>query len=299
MLLILIGTLNLTHRGKSTFGLILITIGIFFLLPDIFNFTMDIHKLFWSLVFLIIGVVILFHNRRDHEHWHRKFRSDWHSHWHDKWKWEWDKESDTEQKTETSPTDFIDEVNVFSGGDRKIVSKSFRGGKITSMFGGSTYDLLDCELAEGKNVLEVVNIFGGSKLLVPSDWKVHLDVVAMFGGFADKRRRVSQTSDPTEKILFITGIAIFGGGETIIGDDSSCFIKHQEPRALYLVLVIVNSLLGMFKLFLFSARLRFSYHVQFYLQYLVCCFSHWLMVHCKIQQSREAQHSKPFFLSFV
>jgi predicted membrane protein len=212
MLLILIGTVTLSHKGRSTPSIILITIGVFFLLPDIFNFTIDIHKLFWSLVFLVIGIVILFH-RRDHSRWHRRFRSDWHSRWHRKWESDWHCDSGSEKKTESSPTDFIDEVNIFSGGDRKIASKSFRGGKITSMFGGSTYDLIDCELAEGKNELEMVNIFGGSKLIVPSDWKIHLDIVAIFGGFADKRRRVSQPSDSAEKILYITGVAIFGGGE--------------------------------------------------------------------------------------
>jgi len=71
--------------------------------------------------------------------------------------------------------------------------------------------MLDCELAEGKNVIDVVTIFGGAKMLIPSDWKVHIEVVSIFGGFADKRRSFEYSS--ANKELYITGIVIFGGGE--------------------------------------------------------------------------------------
>lgn len=216
MLLILIGALGLINRrGIHPASIILIGIGVFFLIPEVTNVNFDIGRMFLPFIFVIIGISILFHSHHDND-WRRKCRSDWRArHYHRRYGYNW-KEStnaDTEQKPESFGSDILDEVNIFSGGDKKITSKAFQGGKITSIFGGGTYDFLDCELAEGKNVLEMVNIFGGAKLIVPSDWIIHLDVAAVFGGFSDKRRRNSQSSGSTNKELYITGVAIFGGGE--------------------------------------------------------------------------------------
>jgi hypothetical protein len=94
-----------------------------------------------------------------------------------------------------------------------MITRNFRGGETVSIFGGSVYDFTDCELAEGKNVLEVVNIFGGSKFIIPSHWSVHVEVVSIFGGFSDKRRSGSGLPDLSSRELYIKGVAIFGGGE--------------------------------------------------------------------------------------
>ncbi|NJK98795.1 MAG: cell wall-active antibiotics response protein [Bacteroidales bacterium] len=80
-------------------------------------------------------------------------------------------------------------------------------------FGGSVYDFTESELADGKNVLEVVNIFGGTKFIIPSHWNVHVEVVSIFGGFADKRKAGITLPQNLSKELYIKGVAIFGGGE--------------------------------------------------------------------------------------
>lgn len=226
MLLIFIGILNISHRKNNSLGVILIAVGTFFLLPKIFDFPFDTGRLFLPIILVTIGVVILFHKRRAHNHWHNFTDCCDNDRWHHQRQHGnegfWDNKG-TEGENQSSQgnaanskgpaSDFLDEVNVFGGSERKIYSKSFRGGEITSIFGGSTYDMLDCELADGKNVLECVNIFGGSKLIIPSHWKVHLEVVSIFGGFADKRRSAPIAFDEKNKELFITGVAIFGGGE--------------------------------------------------------------------------------------
>ena len=212
MLLIVIGSLGLINRrGVQPTSIILIGIGVFFLIPDIFNVTFDVGRLFLPFIFVIIGVSILFHSH--HDHWRRKLRADWRAQRYHRYRYNWREDIKTEDKPENFGSDYIDEANIFNGGDKKIISKAFHGGKITNIFGGGTYDFLDCELAEGKNVLEIVNIFGGAKLIVPSDWIIHLDVAAVFGGFSDKRRRMSPPADLSKKELYITGVAIFGGGE--------------------------------------------------------------------------------------
>jgi hypothetical protein len=110
--------------------------------------------------------------------------------------------------------DFLDDTNVFGGGDVSITSNNFKGGKITSVFGGSNYDLTSAKLSEGANVIDFFAMFGGGTFIVPSDWNIKLDVTTVFGGFSDKRRVTSNPSlsDPSKE-LYIKGFVLFGGGE--------------------------------------------------------------------------------------
>ena len=85
------------------------------------------------------------------------------------------------------------------------------------MFGGGNYNLTQAKLSSGDNVLKVNCIFGGASFVVPSDWDVQVSMTSIFGGFADNRKVLSPNtggSNP-EKTLYITGSAIFGGGEVI------------------------------------------------------------------------------------
>lgn len=186
MLLIVIGVFHLTSRNKAIFSLVLIGIGAFFLLPKIIDVPENYRHHFWPVILVIIGLLFVFKKNKGIHCWH---------------------------ESEKYSSNMVDDVNIFGGSEKKITTINFQGGKITSIFGGSNYDLLDSKLAEGKNVLDMINVFGGSKLVVPSDWIIHVDVIAIFGGFADKRRTVSITDDKPTRELFITGIALFGGGE--------------------------------------------------------------------------------------
>jgi len=186
MLLIAVGALQLVKHPQKTFGLVLISVGAFFLIPRVFPVSIDFARLFWPAIFLGIGIMILFRRKNGYKHW---------------------------QNQTVNSSDIIDEVNIFGGTERHMTTKNFRGGETVAIFGGSVYDFTDCDLAEGKNVLEVVNIFGGSKFIIPSHWNIHVEVVSIFGGFADKRKVGIRSPENMNKELFIKGVAIFGGGE--------------------------------------------------------------------------------------
>jgi predicted membrane protein len=79
--------------------------------------------------------------------------------------------------------------------------------------GGSTFDLMDAELSPGTNVLDMFCLFGGSKIIIPSNWKVKIEVTAIFGGYSDKRKLPQNYADSNNKELIIKGVVIFGGGE--------------------------------------------------------------------------------------
>jgi len=187
MLLIAIGIYNLLYTQSRLLGFILIAVGGFFLLPEIFYLSYDFKRNFWPLILIVVGIFILFKsgifgNRN------------------------------TPKPLDANDIEYIDEVNIFSGSEKKIAVNNFRGGRITSIFGGSEIDLTASELAEGNNVLEVFYMFGGSSIMVPEHWIVSNKVTSFLGGFGDKRIIQNEPVRET-KTLTIRGFVMFGGGE--------------------------------------------------------------------------------------
>jgi predicted membrane protein len=182
-LLILIGLFLLISRSNRLSGYILIGIGAFFLIPRVWDIPFNWHHLFWPVILVAIGLLLI--TRR------------------------WG----TQRIPAENSTEYIDDLSFFGGGDKVITCQNFRGGKITSLFGGSKIDLRSANLAKGKNIIDIFAMFGGTKLIVPTSWDVKIEVSSLFGGFSDKRRsRPDEIRDPTRELI-IKGITIFGGGE--------------------------------------------------------------------------------------
>jgi len=188
MILIVLGIIFLSSKSNNTTGWILLVIGAIFLLPRITSLPYTFREVFWPVVFIGIGLLILFKSLGS-------FRRR------------------GTPETSGSSMDFIDEVAILGGNERKINSKSFKGGQITSILGGSQIYLLDARLAPGENVIELFTLFGGSTLIVPNHWHVKVEVTSIFGGFSDKRSLVESREKEDEGLLIIKGIALFGGGE--------------------------------------------------------------------------------------
>jgi len=189
-ILILIGIIMLSRKENALTGFILIGIGVFFLIPRFVDLPFEYRGLFWPVFIVIMGIILIFRGSSANIFSSGRIEHGF---------------SD----------DYIDDLNIFGGHNRKINSMTFRGGKITSAFGGGTYDLTSAQLAPGVNVLDQVTVFGGSKLIVPNDWDIKIEVVAIFGGFSDKRGKLPVQTSVSEKRLVIKGVAVFGGGEII------------------------------------------------------------------------------------
>jgi predicted membrane protein len=104
--------------------------------------------------------------------------------------------------------DRIESVSVFGGVKKNIVSKNFQGGEIVNFFGGCEINLMQADI-KGRAKIEVVQVFGGTKIIVPANWTIHSEMVAVFGGIEDKRP--PQLNAIPDKILVIEGTSIFGG----------------------------------------------------------------------------------------
>jgi predicted membrane protein len=109
--------------------------------------------------------------------------------------------------------DVLDDVSIFGGGEKSINSDNFKGGSITSIFGGSEINLKGCKLSEGPNVIDVLCVFGGTTLIVPNDWNVIMNVTPIFGGFSNKIIKDPSASVDINKTIIVKGLVIFGGGE--------------------------------------------------------------------------------------
>lgn len=188
MLLIVLGVYNLFFTQSRVFGYILISVGGFFIIPEIFTIPYNFTKNFWPVILIVVGLFIVFRHG-------------------------FGKREAVNMTVDDSETQYIDEFNVFSGSEKKISMKNFKGGKVTSIFGGSEIDLLDSELSSETNVIEVFYLFGGSAIRVPNDWVVFNKVTAVFGGFADKRNVSTPTESIPGKTLVLRGFVMFGGGE--------------------------------------------------------------------------------------
>jgi predicted membrane protein len=188
-LLIFIGLISLAKNESRVTGIILIAIGGGFLAAKIFGFHYPIKYFFWPTVFVALGLILIFQ---------KGTRISKSTFGHSKG---------------IIDMDYIDDVAIFGGSDQKVSSKNFKGGKISNIFGGSNFDLMDADLAPGQNVLDMFCLFGGSKLIVPADWRVKIEVTAIFGGYSDKRRVTTKSDNIDQKELVIRGVVIFGGGE--------------------------------------------------------------------------------------
>jgi predicted membrane protein len=188
MLLIFIGVWNLFFSKSRIAGFILIAVGGFFLLPEIFSLPYDFKRDFWPILLIVVGLFILV----------KAFPS---------------KRRDFPVQPEGEQQEFIEEVNIFSGSEKRFAFSNFRGGRITSIFGGSEIDLSASHMSEGNHILEVFYVFGGSSITVPNNWVVINNVTSILGGFTDKRRVDPVQTTGLEKTLFIQGFVLLGGGE--------------------------------------------------------------------------------------
>ena len=98
-----------------------------------------------------------------------------------------------------------------SGDQKRILSKNFRGGKISAILGGAEIDLSQADMIEPA-MLNIEVAMGGVKLIVPPHWNVQVNVSNVLAGVEDKRLYPQVTPDP-KKILKIYGSVILGGLE--------------------------------------------------------------------------------------
>ncbi|MGH2647036.1 MAG: LiaF transmembrane domain-containing protein [Ginsengibacter sp.] len=212
VLLIAVGLLTgIKSRFHNPGALIMIVVGGIFLI-DQTSPELKFHDYILPAILIAVGIVYILRPRRTwgerhSRHWRRSSYqgpayvppSDYHQPGTD--------EGFTEDASESV------EINAVFGSVKKIIlSKNFKGGEINCFMGGAELNLLKADLQKQVN-LEVNNVFGGTKLIVPTNWDVKNEVTAVFGGIEDKRN-VTGVTDPG-KVLVLHGTCVFGGIEVV------------------------------------------------------------------------------------
>lgn len=190
MLLIGIGIFSIIGGNKTT-GTVLIVIGGFFLVPDLVHIPYELRRIGWPLLIVGIGAALLLTQTGRHKKRHQEF-----------------------EPGQPQGMDYFDDFVIFGGREVYVNSQNFLGGKSTSVFGGTEYDLRQAKLSPNGAVVDSLTIFGGCGYKVPPDWTVKNEVTAIFGAFTDKRgATLNQVASDPSKTLIIKGFAAFGGVE--------------------------------------------------------------------------------------
>ncbi len=162
--------------------------------PDI-----QIHEFFWPILLIAIGAMLVIRPGRMNKFRNKRY---------DKYREQIEQDS-CSIVSETNENKI--EVTAILGGIKKIVlSKDFKGGEINCVMGGAEVNFTQADI-NGSAKLEINNIFGGTKLLIPANWEVVSDVVVVLGGIEDKRPLPNDSQRSKDKILYIEGSCVFGG----------------------------------------------------------------------------------------
>ncbi|UXX78283.1 cell wall-active antibiotics response protein [Reichenbachiella carrageenanivorans] len=187
-IIFVIGILSISTKSNKYPGAIMICLALYFIFGEYlwqeFRINIGLSQILWPGILIGTGIILL--NKRKIEF---KRQSSGHS------------------------FDYLNDANILGGGEVKVRSDQFKGGQVTAIFGGSSYDLSGSRLANGQHTLEVFALFGGFTFVLPTDWEIHLETTAIFGGVTDKRKFTKRTESGTGNTLHIKGFVLFGGGE--------------------------------------------------------------------------------------
>jgi predicted membrane protein len=204
---------GLAHGFRGGGWLVMILVGSFFLVDQMTG--LSFHKYLWPVGLMAVGLFMLLRPKRDHGYtgdWsrcnQRRFRQ---------------RERIKRRYPYTDPgysafsagnksfssEDFIDITTVFGGIHKNIVSKDFKGGDITVFMGGTEINLSQADI-QGTARLDITQVMGGTKLIVPPHWEIRSQLTSVFGNVEDKRQAANTNPD---KVLILDGSSVFGGIE--------------------------------------------------------------------------------------
>lgn len=230
MILIIIGlVIGVNSQFKKKSSIILICIGSLFLLKDLMDLSFG--RVIIPLGAIILGIYLIMRNRN-----------------HtpppippivppspEKDEFDWDKRVDVTEQTsgtfnnpfQREETNFAHKTtyeqnkgytyegenyikvdSVFGNAKKIIFSKNFLGGTMTNVFGSTEINLLQADLQQPV-ALDVFQLFGSTKIIVPPHWVVATTVSSILSENDDRRVILTNITDQS-KCMYITGTSIFG-----------------------------------------------------------------------------------------
>ncbi len=206
MFLIAVGLIiAVKHKFMHPAWLILVLVGGAFLLTDLYP-GMSIRPFLWPVLIILFGLFIIFKpRRRRRDHWKK-----WHDRHHRQHRREYRNECFVDAEATSTTEDVLDYTTFMGAVKKNVLTKNFKGGDITIIFGGAEINLLQADF-ENTATLELTCVFAGAKLIVPANWEINSELVSAFGSVEDKRPVQPKTLEGNTKTLILKGTVFFGG----------------------------------------------------------------------------------------
>ena len=198
-------------------GLILLLLGIIFLLNNLeISSVGHLIGTYWPLILILVGIGILIKSQRPSMLASRTPGQEGESHASQG-------PSSAAHLTGTSSetgADTVSESSVFGNISLKPVSRNFKGGALTTVFGNIDLNLTSAELAAGEQHLDLHSVFGGVHITLPRDIGLLVRGNCLFGeitvlnqkkgGIASDITFRSENYDSAVKKLNINASQVFG-----------------------------------------------------------------------------------------
>lgn len=177
--------------------LALILVGVIFSFDDPVTFSLN----GFAVGLIVVGLLVIF----------RRGKTFPRNRWREKYERRLQKYSSrTYTSNYTAGEDYIDIVSIFGGVKKNILSKNFKGGEAVSFLGGTELNLSQADI-NGRVVLDLTQVLGGTKLIVPPHWNIKSELVSIFGSIDDKRGLDNVVVVDENKVLVLKGTSVFGG----------------------------------------------------------------------------------------
>lgn len=201
--------IGLQSSFRSTAAYILLFLGAIFLLKE--NQVIDLKIYLFPLILMVIGASIFFSPKgKCTKHGRHKSPASTPTSAEPNFVQEPELETNPPQAAYDVP-EFLTVNAILGGVKKRVLSKNFTGGNITTFMGGAEISFIHADMQKPV-LVECNNIFGGTKLLIPANWDVKNEVTAIFGGVEDKRNFVNVDVNP-QKSIYLKGTCLFGGIE--------------------------------------------------------------------------------------
>lgn len=194
MMFILVGTLKLYDSRDSTgyvIGIVLTSIGVLLTLRNM-GYIWFGWRTIWPVLVMLVGGAVVYNALRN--------------------RGEAGTQASFFQRSTSAPggdgDSVIDLTAALGAIERRITSKDFRGGHVTTFMGGCELDLREASIT-GDAEIRVFSVMGGITLRIPPDWTVVLRGTPIMAAFEEKTASPANTG----KRLIISGYAIMSGVE--------------------------------------------------------------------------------------
>jgi predicted membrane protein len=104
-------------------------------------------------------------------------------------------------------TDYLNTFAIFGEVKKTIISKDFKGGKVSNLFGETVLDFTNADIS-GIVILDISQAFGEVNITVPANWQIGTDISQFLAVTRDERMETPESKN-ARKVLLITGNSAF------------------------------------------------------------------------------------------